>query len=122
MCLELPSADGERYVAKFLVLEQQAEIVGQPAFWYFKLYRITLPGDVHAVRHDADLWRDNEKLEVLARLARCARVARSSRCDDRHTKVYTSQNIVSLSSGSSPLASSRRKSLLMNFLKPQSLP
>lgn len=34
----------------------------------------------------------------------------------------TSQNRVSLSSGRSPLASSSRKSLLMNFLKPQSLP
>lgn len=62
------------------------------------------------------------KLEVLVHQTRCARIARSNRCDNRHTKVYTSQNIVSLSSGSSPLASSRRKSLLMNFLKPQSLP
>lgn len=34
----------------------------------------------------------------------------------------TSQNRVSLSSGRSPLASSRRKSLLINFLNPQSLP
>lgn len=55
--LELPSADGERDVAKFLVLKQQPEIVGQPALRYFKLYRITLPGDVDAVGHDADLRR-----------------------------------------------------------------
>lgn len=34
----------------------------------------------------------------------------------------TSQKRVSLSSGSSPFASSRRKSLRINFLKPQSLP
>ena len=34
----------------------------------------------------------------------------------------TSQKSVSLSSGSRPLASSRRKSRRMNFLKPQSLP
>lgn len=55
MRLEFPSADSERYVAKFLVLEQQPEIVGQPALRYFKLYRITLPGDVYTVRHYADL-------------------------------------------------------------------
>lgn len=55
--LELPSADSERHVAKFLVLKQLPEIVGQPALRYFKLYRITLPGDVYAVRHHANLWR-----------------------------------------------------------------
>lgn len=36
--------------------------------------------------------------------------------------AFTSQNIVSRSSGSRPLESSIRKSLRMNFLKPQSLP
>lgn len=36
--------------------------------------------------------------------------------------TLTSQNIVSLSSGSRPFASSSRKSRRMNFLKPQSLP
>lgn len=36
--------------------------------------------------------------------------------------MLTSQKRVSLSSGKSPLASSRRKSRLINFLKPQSLP
>lgn len=34
----------------------------------------------------------------------------------------TSQNIVNLSSGKSPFASSMRKSRRMNFLNPQSLP
>lgn len=57
--LKFPSADSERYIAKFLVLKQQPEIVGQPALRYFKLYRITLPGDVYTVRHYADLWRYN---------------------------------------------------------------
>lgn len=42
--------------------------------------------------------------------------------DKRNNVTITSQNSVSLSSGKSPLASSRRKSLLINFLKPQSLP
>ena len=36
--------------------------------------------------------------------------------------VFTSQKRVSLSSGSSPLASSSRKSRRINFLNPQSLP
>lgn len=36
--------------------------------------------------------------------------------------VPTSQNNVSLSSGKRPLASSSKKSLRMNFLKPQSFP
>ena len=36
--------------------------------------------------------------------------------------ALTSQYKVSLSSGNRPFASSKRKSLLMNFLKPQSLP
>jgi len=36
--------------------------------------------------------------------------------------VFTSQNMVSRSSGRRPLESSIRKSLRMNFLKPQSLP
>lgn len=36
--------------------------------------------------------------------------------------TLTSQNIVNLSSGRSPLASSNRKSLRINFLKPQSFP
>lgn len=36
--------------------------------------------------------------------------------------TLTSQNIVNLSSGNSPFASSNRKSRRMNFLKPQSLP
>lgn len=41
-----------------------------------------------------------------------------------NTKTWqcTSQKSVSLSSGRRPLASSRRKSLRMNFLKPQSFP
>lgn len=116
--VELSSADSERYVAKFLVLKQQPEIVGQPALRYFKLCRITLPGDVYTVRYYADLM----EIIKLCRYNETFRVTRSNKCDNRHTKVYTSQNIVSLSSGSSPLASSRRKSLLMNFLKPQSLP
>lgn len=37
-------------------------------------------------------------------------------------RQLTSQNIVNLSSGSRPFASSNRKSRLINFLKPQSLP
>lgn len=53
--LELPTTDGKRYIAKFLVLEQQPEIIGQPALRHLKLYRITLPGDVYTVRHHADL-------------------------------------------------------------------
>lgn len=53
--VELSSADGERYVAKFLVLKQQPEIVGQPALRYFKLCRVTLPGDVYAICHHTDL-------------------------------------------------------------------
>lgn len=36
--------------------------------------------------------------------------------------TLTSQNIVNLSSGNKPFASSNRKSLRMNFLKPQSFP
>lgn len=55
--VELSSTDGERYVAKFLVLEQQPEIVGQPALRHFKLCRVTLPGDVYTVCHYADLRR-----------------------------------------------------------------
>lgn len=115
--VKLSSADSERYVAKFLVLKQQPEIVGQPTLRYFKLCRITLPRDVYTVRHYADL-------KEIIKLCRynVQRNEISNKCDNRHTKVYTSQNIVSLSSGSSPLASSKRKSLLMNFLKPQSLP
>lgn len=35
---------------------------------------------------------------------------------------HTSQNIVSLSSGSKPFCSSSKKSLRINFLKPQSFP
>lgn len=72
MRLEFPSADSERYVAKFLVLEQQPEIVGQPALRYFKLYRITLPGDVYTVCHYADLWRDNKVRSARSANEMCA--------------------------------------------------
>lgn len=41
---------------------------------------------------------------------------------NRSPLLLTSQKMVNLSSGKRPLASSRRKSRRMNFLKPQSLP
>ena len=43
-------------------------------------------------------------------------------CITSNNIVHTSQNMVSLSSGNNPLASSMRKSRRMNFLNPQSLP
>lgn len=55
MRLEFPTANRERYIAKFLVLEELSEIVGQPALRHFELYRITLARDINTVRHYANL-------------------------------------------------------------------
>jgi len=41
---------------------------------------------------------------------------------NKHMFILTSQNKVNLSSGNNPFVSSIKKSLLINFLKPQSLP
>lgn len=53
--LEFPPAYGQRDVAEFLVFEEKAEVVRQPALWNFELYGVALPGNVHAVRHHAHL-------------------------------------------------------------------
>lgn len=55
MRLELPAADHKCDVAKFLVLEKLPEIIGQPAFRHFELYRVTLPGNVDTIRYYTDL-------------------------------------------------------------------
>lgn len=55
--LKLPPAHGQRDVTEFLVFEKQSQIVRQPALWHLKLYSITLTGNVHAVRHHADLQK-----------------------------------------------------------------
>lgn len=61
MRLKLPTAYRERDIAKFLVLEELSEIVGQPAFRHLKLYRVTLTGNIDTIRHYADLWtKSNE--------------------------------------------------------------
>lgn len=118
--LELSTANGKRDVAKFLVFKKQPQVVRKPALGHFELYRVALPRDVDAVRHHAHLQR----CEIVVKVFCLWRAVKNveMKVITQHTKVYTSQNIVSLSSGSSPLASSSRKSLLMNFLKPQSFP
>lgn len=129
MRLKLFAADGERDVAEFLVFEEEPKVVGQSALWYLELYRVALAGDIDAVRNDANLKRQNREREAFFRgvrgfinLHREEGNFTEIKVITQHTKVYTSQNIVSLSSGSRPFASSKRKSLLINFLKPQSLP
>lgn len=59
--LEFSTTNSERYVTKFLVFEELTEIIRQPALRYFKLYHITLTGDVDTVRHYADLKAMNGK-------------------------------------------------------------
>lgn len=68
--LKLPAAYRERDIAKFLVLEELSEIVGQPAFRHLELYRVTLPGNIDTIRDYADLWTQTQRghpLEINAR-------------------------------------------------------
>ncbi len=53
--LELAPVDAERDVAEALVLEHEAQILGQSALWNFELDGVGLAGNVDAVGHDADL-------------------------------------------------------------------
>lgn len=58
--LELTAAHRERHIAEFLVIEEIAEIFGELALGHFELHYVGLSGDVHAVRHDADLAEDGQ--------------------------------------------------------------
>jgi len=58
--LELSTAHGERDVAELLVVKEIAKILGQLALGHFELHDVGLSGDVHAVRHDADLTEDGQ--------------------------------------------------------------
>jgi len=58
--LELSTAHGERDVAELLVVKEIAKILGQLALGHFELHDVGLSGDVHAVRHDADLAEDGQ--------------------------------------------------------------
>ena len=60
--LELAAVDAQRHVAEALVLEEQAQVVGQPALGHFELDRVRLAADVHAVRHHAHLQQQNNSI------------------------------------------------------------
>lgn len=57
MRLKLPPAHRQRDVAEFLVFKQKPEVVRQSTLRHFELYGVALAGNVHAVRHHADLQR-----------------------------------------------------------------
>jgi hypothetical protein len=57
MRLELFAAYGERDVAKFLVFEEESEVIGQSTFRHLKLYRIALAGYIDAIGYDTNLQR-----------------------------------------------------------------
>lgn len=70
MRLKFPPTDRERDVAKFLVFEEEAKIVGQSTLRNFELYRVALPGNVHAVRYHADLQEFTSHCNTLSNESR----------------------------------------------------
>ena len=63
--LKFPPAHRQRDVAEFLVFKQKPEVVRQSTLGNFELYGVALPGNVHAVRHHADLQHAPPWLDLL---------------------------------------------------------